>query len=391
MTEREGSELARIIGSLIKDKGPITFAGFMELALYHPEFGYYTSGKEVWGGGGDYITNADAGPVFTKLVAKQIEEMWRALSKPQDFTLIEAGGGRGIILKGILSSLKESFPALFDAVKVVMVERSTRLDGGCHGLDGLDGARLDGKTVDCYNDISSVGNVNSGVIFTNELLDALPFHRVVGGPSGIKEVFVDIDSDNGGFKDAAGEPSTERLGEYFAVLDMDLAEGQEAEVSLKSIEWIKEAGALIDKGFVISIDYGLPARDLFSPHRQGGTLLCHYRHTINDDPYRSVGFQDITAHVDFTSVVKAGLECGLLLTGFTNQPHFLMGLGIAEELEEVTDDSAQSLEAITHNQSIKELIMPGSAGENFKVLVQHKGVEAPALSGFSFKDRSSLL
>ncbi len=383
MTEREDLKLTRIISGLIKDKGPITFVEFMEMALYHPGLGYYTSGKEVWGGGGDYITNADAGPVFTKLIARQIEEMWRALSAPEDFTLIEAGGGRGLILKGILNSLKEFFPELYEAVKAVMVERSD-----CH----LDGARLDGKTVDCYNDIKSVGNIQNGVIFTNELLDALPFHRVVGSSEGLKELYVDIDPNDGGggFVDVAREPSTERLGEYFASLNIDLEEGQEAEVSLSSIDWIKEAGAILEKGFVISIDYGLPARELYSPERQG-TLLCHYRHTINDDPYRSLGFQDITAHVDFTSVVSSGVEGALNLTGFTNQSHFLMGLGIAEELKEAKGESAECLEAITHNQSIKELIMPGGGGENFKVLVQHKGIEAPALSGFSFKDRSNLL
>jgi SAM-dependent MidA family methyltransferase len=157
------------------------------------------------------------------------------------------------------------------------------------------------------------------------------------------------------------------------------------------MEWAKEAGVNLNRGFVVTIDYGFSAPELFMAERAEGTLLCHYRHTLNDDPFSRVGSQDITAHVDFTSVVRAGSQTGLALTGFTNQLSFLMGLGIGEELMEVTDDSAQSLKAITHNQSIKELIMPGGAGENFKVLVQHKGIKAPVLSGFSFRDKKELL
>jgi SAM-dependent MidA family methyltransferase len=381
VSEEEGSELASFISGLINDKGPITFADFMEQALYHPELGYYRTDREVWGAAGDYITNADAAAVFTKLIAKQICEAWRALGSPEDFTLIEAGGGRGLTLKGILDSLKEFHPDLFEVVKVVMVERSDN-----HGFDSLDG-----KPVDWYNDIKSVGALENAVIFTNELLDALPFHRVVGDSGGLKELYVGIDPESGGgFVDIIGEPSTEALNGYFASLGIELAEGQQAEASLNAVDWILEAGALFKRGFVVTIDYGLPASELYSPERQG-TLLCHYRHTINDDPYRSVGLQDITAHVDFTSVVRAGLETGLKPTGFTNQLSFLMGLGIAEELHPVSDDAAESFKAIAHNQTIKELIMPGGTGENFKVLVQHKGIEAPALKGFSFRDRKNLL
>ena len=387
MTDKDEGELARIISGLIKDKGPITFAQFMELALYHPQLGYYRAGKEVWGGSGDYVTNADAGAVFTKLFARQIEQAWRELSCPDDFTLVEAGGGRGLILKGIARSLEEFYPALYDLIKLVVVELSDR-----HSF-----SHLDGKAVDWYNDLKSVGKLTNAVIFTNELLDALPFHRVVGGgqASGgaLKELYVGIDdSDNGsgGFIEIIGAPSSARLSEYFDSLDIVLAEGQETEVSLNGVDWIKEAGALLNSGFVVTIDYGFPARELFTPDRPG-TLLCHYRHTINDDPYSLIGQQDITAHVDFTSVVKAGRDSALELTGFTNQLSFLMGLGIAEELREVTGNAVNDLEAIRHNQSIKELIMPGGVGENFKVLVQHKGIEAPSLSGFSFRDRKHLL
>lgn len=380
MTENEASELTRIIGGLIKDQGPITFAAFMEEALYHPGLGYYTTDREVWGEGGDYITNADAGPVFSNLLAVQIEEAWRALSCPVEFKLIEAGGGRGILLKGILASLKERSPALYDCLTVVMIERAAS-----RTFDSLDG-----KPVNWYNELKEAGTVRDGVIFSNELLDALPFHRVLGCSGGLKEIFVDIDSETGGFVDIEGSPSVGALSDYFSSLGIELLEGQVAEVSLEAANWIKEAGALIERGFVISIDYGLPARELYAPEKRG-TLLCHYRHTINEEPYKLIGLQDITAHVDFTSVVRAGLDAGLKLTGFSTQLHYLMGLGIAQELKEAHGTSAEYFEAIAHNQSIKRLIMPGGMGETFKVLIQHKGVDAPALKGFSFKDMSNLL
>ena len=379
MTEKEASELKRHISGLIKEKGPITFVDFMELALYHPTLGYYTTGKDVWGETGDYITNADAGPVFQKLIARQIEEAWRALSCPEDFILIEAGGGRGTLLKGILASLKEDSPGLYGVLSPVMIERGEK--------SAL--ASLDGKPINWYNELKEAGPVRDGVIFSNELLDALPFHRVVGSQGGLKEIFVGLDYD-GSFVDTVGEPSTGALSDYFSSLGIDLPEGQVAEVSLEAAEWIKEAGTLLKRGFVISIDYGLPARELYSPEKRG-TLLCHYRHTINEDPYSLIGLQDITAHVDFSSVLRAGSEADLKLTGFSTQLHYLLGLGIAEELKEAEGTSEECLQAIAHNQSIKRLIMPGGMGETFKVLVQHKGVDTPAFKGFSFKDMSNLL
>lgn len=390
MSEKEDSEIARVIRGLIKDNGPITFADFMEVALYHPDLGYYRTRREVWGSEGDYVTNADAGEVFNKLLAKQIHEMWLLLGSPADFTLVEAGGGRGLILKGILASLKEQYLDLYDVVKVAMVERSD-----IHSF-----TRLDDKRLHWYNDLKSLGTLKNGVIFTNELLDALPFHRVVGDSTGLKELYVGLDDSDGGggagaggFVDIIGEPSTGALNDYFVSLDIELTEAQQAEVSLKAVDWTLEAAALLDRGFVVTIDYGLSAGELYSPEREG-TLLCHYRHTINDDPFRRIGEQDITAHVDFTSVARAGVAGGLEVSGFTNQLSFLMGLGIAEELVEVKDNSPRSIEAIAHNQSIKELIMPGGIGERFKVLVQHKGemgIKSPKLSGFSFRDKRDLL
>jgi SAM-dependent MidA family methyltransferase len=249
---------------------------------------------------------------------------------------------------------------------------------------------LDGKALCWYNELSAVGPISNGVIFSNELLDALPFHRVIGSGDGLKEIFVDIDSESGEFVDSPGELSDQALGDYFSALSIELLDGQEAEVSLEALEWIKEAGALLDRGFVISIDYGLPACELYSPEKQG-TLLCHYRHTINDAPYKLIGAQDITAHVDFSSVIRAGKETGLELSGFTTQIHYLMGLGIAEELMPAEGTSKETLKAITHNQSIKRLIMPGGMGDTFKVLVQHKGIDRARLKGFSFKDMSNLL
>ncbi len=185
-----------------------------------------------------------------------------------------------------------------------------------------------------------------------------------------------------------------------------LAEGQKAEINLEAGRWLVSASSLLAKGFFITIDYGLPARELYSQDRMEGTLLCHYRHTLNDNPYINIGTQDMTTHVDFSYLASLGrdlglgltgfatqknCDLGLGLTGFATQKNFLLGLGICDELAEADESGAGEAEKIKSNRELARLIAPGGMGDTFKVLVQHKGVEKPALKGFSFRDQSSFL
>jgi len=360
----------------IAEKGPVTFAEFMEVALYWPDGGYYTSTGGTWGAGGDYITSLDVSPVFPRTLARAVIEMWQVMGSPADFTLIEAGAGRGWLSLGILDAVKEISPALFETMTARLVERNPNL------------RRPPERNVTWHEDLMQVPGPVTGVVITNELIDSLPVHRVVLRDGVLKEVYTG--SRDCSFVDTEGPVSTPRLLEYFRVSGIELVEGQRAEVNLAALDWIRAAGTLLEKGFVVTIDYGLPARELYAPERDG-TLLCHYRHTLNDDPYANVGCQDITTHIDFTAFASEGADTGLEVTGFTTQKNFLLGLGILEELKQPESFELDEYEKIKFNRELSRLIAPGGMGDTFKVLVQHKAMEKPELKGFSFKDLSARL
>lgn len=360
----------------VREKGSITFAEFMRRALYMDGEGYYTADRARWGEAGDYVTNVDISPVFSRLIAKELNEMWGALGSPESFTLIEAGAGRGLLSKGIRKAADEFYRGFADALDIKLVElnpdTSEPLPPGSSWHRSLD----------------EIASPVRGCILSNELIDSFPAHRVIGtGDGGIKELYVALDKDS--FREVPGEPSTGMLSWYMDRFGIRLEAGQKAEVNLAAIDWIRKAARLLDKGFVFTIDYGLPGKELYQSGRRG-SLICHHRHTVNDNPFVNIGAQDITTHADFTALKEIGEEEGLSLTGFTTQKNFLLGLGIAGELKE-TGEGPSAFEDIALNRSIGLLINPGGAGETFKVLIQHKGIERPALSGFSFRDMGKYL
>ncbi len=363
----------------IREKGPVTFAEYMGLALYG-EGGYYASGAGPWGASGDYITSLDVSPVFARMLAKQVFEMWGLLGGPRPFHLIEAGAGRGWLGRGILDAARSSSPGFYEALKVTLVEKNPNLRA----------APEPEEDIVWRGDITEAGGGVTGCILSNELIDSFPVHRVVMEGGELKELFTGFE-EGAGFVDIPGRPSTPELAGYLERAGVTLAEGQRAEVNLEAGRWMASAGSLLERGFVITIDYGLPARELYSPSTREGTLHCHYRHTLNDNPYINIGFQDITTHVDFTSLASSGRSSGLELTGFATQKNFLLGLGICEELEEAEGFGEREYGKVGKNRELARLISPGGMGDTFKVLVQHKGVEKPRLSGFSFRDQSRFL
>ncbi len=376
MSEKDGPR-AEILRRIEK-KGPITFAEFMEVALYWPDGGYYTSSRGPWGEGGDYITSIDVSPVFSRVMAASIMEMWETLGAPDDFVLIEAGAGRGHLATGILDTIKETAPRLYEAISVVLVERNP----------GLQGERR--EKVTWQGDLPLAASLEHGVIISNELIDSFPFHRLRFSEGELREIYVG--SEYGRLKDVEGELSDPALSDYFRDAGITLLEGQRAEVNLMAGPWIERAAEILKRGFIITIDYGLPARELYGPDRIGGTLMCHYRHRPNFEPYEKIGRQDITSHIDFTRLVRCGNEAGLRLSGFTTQKNFLLGLGVLEELIETEAAGLKDYEKIEHNRAIASLISPGGMGDTFKVLVQEKGgEEAAQLKGFSFRDMSRYL
>lgn len=361
----------------ISVKGPVTFAEFMEVALYWPDGGYYTSGGLAWGAGGDYITSLDVSPVFSSVIARQVSEIWSLMGSPADFVLIEAGAGRGWLSQGILETLKNTSPDLYSTIIVRCVEKNPSLRGQAF------------DKIVWHEDITDIPGPVRGIILSNELIDSLPVHRVRVCDGRLKEVFTGFDGSS--FFDVEAEPSTVDIAAYFDRAGVLPGEGALAEVNLNSIRWLSAAASLLSEGFVITIDYGLPSRELYAPERKAGTLMCHYRHTLNDNPYINIGAQDITTHVDFTSFIREGERVGLVLTGFTTQKNFFLGVGILEDLRGSGDLDVFNPADIEFNRAVGRLIMPGGMGDTFKVLIQHKGLDKPALAGFSFKDMSRCL
>ena len=218
-----------------------------------------------------------------------------------------------------------------------------------------------------------------GCFLSNELVDAFPVHRVVVQGGRLREIYVG--ERDGGFVDVPGDLSTPEIGEYFRNDGVELGEGQEAEVNLRAREWIGNVGRRLRKGFVLTIDYGCLAEELYAPWRSSGTIMCYHRHRASGDPYERVGEQDITAHVNFSQLIRGGEEAGLAFTGLVPQYRFLIGLGLLGEMEEAAKGMSE-LEGLKMRLSLKHLIEPGMGmGEIFKVLVQHKGVDEPRLDG----------
>ena len=378
MTARPGGMLAEVLGR-IEESGPLSFAEFMEIALYSEDGGYYMARPGPWGRGGDYMTSTDVSAAFARVMAEAVREAWEVLGRPGSFTLIEAGAGRGDLAGGIAAALREREPGLYEALEVVLVERSPAGAG-----PGTGRTRWAGE-------LPGPGSVEAGVILSNELLDSLPFHRVVFEGGRLWEVYVAA-GQGGRLVDRKGPLSDEALSEYFRDAGLSLEEGQRAEVNLLAGPWIERAAAVLGRGLVITIDYGLPARELYGPERMGGTLACHYRQAVNYEPYERVGLQDITSHVDFSNLVRRGRAAGLRLRGFTTQKNFLIGLGVLDELLETDLRGPEAAGRVAHNRAIAGLIAPGGMGDAFKVLVQEKGgPEERRLRGFSFRDMSRFL
>lgn len=364
----------RLHRRICKD-GPITFADFMETALYDPEFGYYGSAAARIGPGGDYSTSPETHSVFAQFIGKQIVEIAEAIAPADQFTIVEMGAGKGTFAGHLLDSYAQHSPELLKRLRYVIIERSA-------GMMKRQKIRLEahleaGIAIEWRPDLGSfAAHALTGLCFSNELVDSFPVHRVVMRAMGLREIFVGWSK--GRFIEVEAPPCSPKLDAYFDRLGLRLKDGQRAEVNLKALDWMREVAARLRRAVVLTVDYGHTAADLYAPIRRTGTLLCYYQGSVSDSPYQRVGRQDITAHVDFTSLALVGEEAGLNVTGFTNQLHFLMGLGIESAF------AAQDVDS-TASAWMRTLLRPDGMGTTYKILIQHKGVAAPALAGLRFR------
>lgn len=371
----DDTQLKNIIAARIADKGRITFAEFMELCLYEPGLGYYTSAGRKVGAEGDFYTSITVHAAFGRVVAREIAQMWRCMGSPAVFTLVECGAGNGRLACDILDYLNEKEAGLYEVLSLVLVEKEPSLEVAQREMLVSHSGRLTWLSSEQF---ASGDFTFSGCFYSNELFDALPVHRVVMTGDGLREIYVTVD--DGEFLEETGELSTPEIGEYLKRVEVELHPGQTAEINLNGAEWLKVASRALSHGFILTIDYGYPAQEMFSPRRKRGTLLCYYRHQTEENPYIRLGLQDMTTHVDFTSLMKCGEELGLQNVWFGEQYRFLLSAGIVEEIEANERSHVSDQEKLRLRLTLKKLIMPeGGMGDTFKVLIQSKGVAAPLL------------
>jgi len=362
--------LASHLHRKIMQAGRLSFAEFMAQALYHPQYGYYMAPRDRIGKAGDFFTSSSVHALFGRLVARQLAEMDGILSSGV-FQIVEQGAGEGHLALDVLDALAEESPELYSRLTYTLVEVS---------LDNRD--RQAGNLAGHADKVSWADGdewtIRSGCLMSNELIDAFPVHMLEKRAGKILEVFVDSDGEC--FTEALDAGCSSALSDHFAWLGHEPVEGNRAEANLLAPEWIRKAGERIARGFILTIDYGYPAEELYAPHRKNGTLMCYHRHQADDNPYDAVGEKDITAHVDFTALQKAGKEAGLDTLWFGEQYRFLLGLGFFEELVRLEAAATDEDEARLLRLTLKNLIMPETGmGETFKVLVQGKGVGNPDL------------
>ena len=339
----------------------------MRAALYDPEEGYYTSGADRVGRDGDFYTAPSAHPAFGAMLALQLEQMWELLGRPAPFSVVEGGGGKGLLAGDVLSYAQSLAPAFGHSIEYRLVEvgRAGKVSGPGAG----------GEIDITWSQGTDEVGVGTGVFLSNELFDADPRHRVVNQGGRIYELLVDAGSQ--GFTELLGPPSTPEIEEYFTRVGVTLPEGCEAEVDLIGPPFLAGVSASIDRGFSITIDYGYPAESLFSERRRRGTLLCHHRHVSSANPYIRVGKQDITAHVDFTALAIAGESAGMVTEGLLTQQRYLKKLGIQTLIDGLRRAPNLSEEVVMANRMpMLELTAPDKFGR-FGVLVQSKGLGAP--------------
>lgn len=355
----------------------ISFAEYMEMALYHPRYGYYAANNEKIGAHGDFFTSPHLAVDFGELLAQQFAQMWQILGQPQPFTLVEMGAGQGLLAADVLRGLQHHHPDCFAALEYVIVEKAAALiaEQKLRLQPWQSEVKIEWRSLD---EIPAHAIV--GCIFSNELVDAFPVHLVMLADGALQEIYVTAQSD--GFGELLGSLSTPKITDYFSLNGIDLStpaypEGYRTEVNLAALDWLSLISERIQRGYVLTIDYGYPASRYYSPRRSQGTLQCYYQHSHHNNPYLNVGQQDITAHVDFTALERQGDRCGLKTLGFTQQGLFLMALGLGDRLTAISQIDAKNAQdiqnAMLRRDALHQLMNPMGLG-NFGVLIQSKGL-----------------
>lgn len=373
----EDERLVERIAAEIDREGPMTFARFMELALYDPDGGYYRALAPRPGRAGDFLTAPETHPIYGAALARGLDEIWRRLGEPDRFVIREFGAGTGVLAEAIVDRLERDGSGLASALRYEPVEVEPRRVLAFR-------ERFQGRGWADHVLEHDPGRPVVGAIIGNEMLDALPTHRVVAREGRLLEVLVGWA--DGAFVDVEAEP-TPGLAERLADEGIELADGQHGEVCLVLDGWMASAVDRLERGVLLLIDYGYPAAELYDPvRRRRGTLRAYVRQRAHDDPYRHVGRQDLTTHVDVTAVEAAAAHAGLTHLGTTTQAAFLMGLGIEGLLREIQGDPKTTMEEyLALRSSVMRLLDPAATGR-FRVMgFARDWPDGPPLSGFAYQ------
>ena len=384
--------LASLTDAIRRD-GRITFAQFMATALYDDAFGYYRAPHRKPGRGGDFITSPELHPFFGFTIARQIADCWDHLGQPETLTVREHGASSGVLAYDIIAALSQQAPDVLDALDYRLVDVNEH-----RATESRAAMEESGLAHLVRTEHPDAVSPEPGVVFANEVADALPVHRLVVRNGELREVWVALNPD-GHFVDAEAELSPDvkamDITRYLSEAGVEVAslpEGARLDVSPATAGWIRSVADNLTRGYAIIIDYGYEASALYRDHRLEGTVRGYFQHTVTDDPYIRVGEQDLTAHVDFTWLSRAAQAAGMQEIGLTTQSEFLTQLGLGDWLVDLQSDPDTSLDEYLNAQgAVFRLIDPAGLGR-FRVLGLAKGMgEAPMLMGFAPVDiRSSL-
>ena len=366
------SSLTDLIVARIRESGPITVAEFMELALYHPQLGYYMRAPQRSGRAGDFFTSVDVGPLFGELIAVQLAEMWSRLRDggASRFQLVEAAAGNGRLTRDILDAASARHHDLYEHLSVTLVERSAAAGAAQRGtLGDLHRASLQVTTPELPERID-------GVILANELLDALPVHVVARTDKELREVYVD--TRDGRLHEIEGPLSTPAIHDYIRAVGVAPPIGTRAEIGLRAVEWMRCAATALERGFLLLFDYGHHASQLFSATHADGTLASYRTHCFSGSWLEDPGEGDLTAHVNLTAIQHAAEQAGLETLGIVDQSYFLTALGLTTRLDAGTDRAA-----VARRLAAKTLVMPGGLGSTMKVMIFTYRLGHPRLTGLS--------
>lgn len=352
----------------------ISFARYMQLALYEPGLGYYSAGAHKLGAAGDFVTAPEVAPVFSRCLALQCEQVLRALGGGD---VLELGAGSGVMAAALLEELarRDCLPRRYCILDVSADlrerQRATLAAAVPQWLERVEW-------------LDRLPERFTGIVVANEVLDALPVERFVARGESLNVLGVAWQL---GRLEWSETRAPVALNDAVRTVERDCGarwpEGYTSEINVGLRDWLGALGASLERGVLLFVDYGLPRREYYSAERRAGTLLCHFRHRFHDDPFIRLGLQDLTAWVDFTAVAEAGLAAGLDLAGYTTQAHFLIGCDLGEFVANVSD--LDVVGRVNLSRQVMMLTLPGEMGERFKVIALAKGYEAP-LRGFAARD-----